>query len=347
MMLVLFFTMASLELPKPKSRTQYTKSMLLSLSYLLYYRRKKTFVWDLFRNDPGVFNEDVCETSLSLLARAITSRPKLRELDSANKTFKRLGLFSAASNGLFQETSPTDAFALHSASRISKKGEEVKLTTAFLQRLLTSVQNNVCMEYDPRYTFTYEKDATLRNLTSAARLKDINLLSVVAIHMQKFKKQQLVAFIQSDSNIAEFWPEAREGQREIAQVVEEVDSDRSDQESKSDGESELSDDSPGHDSDSDDRPDPGSRPDPLPEVEVLGEESKQPPVSPTSNSGFEPRIASVSSKRARNAAATTNAVSEPPNQRPRRACLGRVSGNYTALNWPSSSDDDCGSGRLR
>jgi len=156
-----------------------------------------------------------------------------------------------------------------------------------------------------------------------------------------------VPFIQSDSNIAEFWPEARAGQREIAQEVEEVDSDRSDQESKSDGESELSDDSPGHDSDSDDSPDPGSRPDPLPEVEVLGEESKQPPVSRTSDSGFEPRIASVSSKRARNAAATTNAVSEPPNQRPRRACLGRVSGNYTALNWPSSSDDDCGSGRLR
>ena len=52
------------------------------------------------------------------------------------------------------------------------------------------------------------------------------------IHMQKFKKQQLVPFIQSDSNIAEFWPEARAGQREIAQEVEEVDSDRSDQESK-------------------------------------------------------------------------------------------------------------------
>ena len=70
--------------------------------------------------------------------------------------------------------------------------------------------------------------------------------------MQKFKKQQLVAFIQSDSNIPEFWPEAREGQRELAQEVAEVDSDRSDQESKSDGESELSDGSPGHDSDSDD-----------------------------------------------------------------------------------------------
>ena len=82
---VMLFAMASLELPKPGSRTQYTKCMFLSLSFLLFHRRKKNAIWQLFLSDPGIFNEEICESALSQLARAITSRPNLRVLEAANK----------------------------------------------------------------------------------------------------------------------------------------------------------------------------------------------------------------------------------------------------------------------
>src|SRR3954469_5956192 len=58
---------------------------------------------DIFLRDPTAFNEEVCESSLSHLARAATSRPNLRYYDAANKTYKRLGLFTAAVNTLNQE----------------------------------------------------------------------------------------------------------------------------------------------------------------------------------------------------------------------------------------------------
>src|SRR3954469_8107341 len=70
---------------------------------------------DIFLRDPTAFNEEVCESSLSHLARAATSRPNLRYYDAANKTYKRLG-FTAAVNTLNQEMT-TSRKPLDSLSR--------------------------------------------------------------------------------------------------------------------------------------------------------------------------------------------------------------------------------------
>ena len=49
----------------------------------------------------------------------------------------------------------------------------------------------------------------------------------------------------------------------------------------------------------------------------------------------------VSSKRQRTIATVSGPPSEQPlNERPKRACSGRITGNYACVNWPSSSDEE-------
>jgi len=248
---VLLHAMASLELPKPGSRSQYTKCMILNLSYILYHRRKDSFVWSIFKKDPSVFNEDVCESSLSHLARAITSRPNLRVIASANKMFKRLGLFSSSGAGLYEETTVFDSSALRSSSRVTLESDEVRQTIVFLERLIYSIRNNECVEYDSRYPYIYAKEATQRNLSLQLHFKDINLNHVIVVNMQKFKKQQLVSFIRSNAEVLEFWPEAKQPPMNEGLVLQDMDSGDDSEPAESDAASETEQDSDDNNGDSD------------------------------------------------------------------------------------------------
>ena len=220
--------------------------MILNLSYLLYHRRQDSFV---FKKDPSVFNEDVCESSLSHLARAITSRPNLRVIASANKTFKRLGLFSSSGAGLYEETAVFDSSALRLSSRVTLESDEVRQTVVFLERLLYSIRNNECVEYDSRSPYIYAKEATQRNLSLQLHFKDINLNHVIVVNMQKFKKQQLVSFIRSNAEVLEFWPEAKQPPPNQRLVLQDMDSGDDSEPAESDAASETEQDDNNGDSD--------------------------------------------------------------------------------------------------
>ena len=182
----MLFAMASLELPKPGSRTQYTKCMFLSLSFLLFHRRKKNAIWQLFLSDPGIFNEEICESALSQLARAITSRPNLRVLEAANKTFKRLGLFSATCSGLCNETRLGEPeMNLMPTDMVSMDSPEIRHT--FLERTVFSLGTNTYLEHDPTHSFVYAKDAAWRNLSHQIRFREIDITALLIQNLLKFK----------------------------------------------------------------------------------------------------------------------------------------------------------------
>ena len=94
----LLVVMAQLELPKPGSRSQYTKSMLLNLMILKYHKLKQDCIWRMWKKDPGVFNEDVGETFLSALARSINGRPNKHDIDFVREQYWMVKTYSVVSD---------------------------------------------------------------------------------------------------------------------------------------------------------------------------------------------------------------------------------------------------------
>lgn len=296
----------------------------------------------MFIADPSIFNEEVCETALSQLAHAITRSPNLRILEAANKTYKRLSLFAATCSGLVHETKLHDSdVSLAPMNCVELDSPEVRQTVAFLERMLSALGTNNYIQYDSTRSFVYAKDASFCPPVILPRYYDIDLRGVLLTNLQKFKKQQLVRFIFSDPDISQFWQEFKGAEssaqasvpRPVLAEVGDISDDEqksSDREEEPSGESERSEDDDRSDSDEPDR------------------SSNVPAVSTsqaaTSRSTSEMAVVSSrsSTKRRARREQPVRVESENPN-RPlpnKRACAGRVAGNYVAANWPSTSDDD-------
>jgi hypothetical protein len=315
--------------------------MFLSLSFLLFHRRKQNVVWKMFIADPGIFNEEICESALSQLARAITSKPSLRVLDAANKTYKRLGLFSATCSGLCQETRLNEAeISLVPSDCIALDSPEVRHTLTFLERTMFSIGTNTFLEYDPSHSFVYAKDAVWRALSIQPRFRAIDIGSVLTTNLLKFKKQQLVVFIASDPEVARYWPRSRArapapAQADIQADVqdEEKNGDVSEVEDQNEPPTETDDDAD-DESDDDDDDAPLSRParPPRRNLRIASNTNRD------SGRSFSSHTSSVSSKRSE---PSQPCSSESQGlERPKRACRGRMEGSFAYAMWASTTDED-------
>ena len=336
----MLFAMASLELPKPGSRTQYTKCMFLSLSFLLFHRRKKNAIWQLFLSDPGIFNEEICESALSQLARAITSRPNLRVLEAANKTFKRLGLFSATCSGLCNETRLGEPeMNLMPTDMVSMDSPEIRHTLTFLERTIFSLGTNTYLEYDPTHSFVYAKDAAWRNLSHQIRFREIDITALLIQNLLKFKKQQLVNFIRSDPEVARFWPSALSADGSRAQPAADEPVALYDDEKDEEG-SEVED---NHEpaTESDDSYDEDEEDD-APLVPVVSTPTRTSRISSASSrlsTALQPNPSRPTPLK-RGKQSDPLPANQDRSARPKRACAARREGNFAYALWASLSDDD-------
>jgi hypothetical protein len=296
----------------------------------------------MFIADPGIFNEEVCETALSQLAHSITRSPNLRVLEAANKTYKRLSLFATTCSGLVHETKEHESdVSLAPMNCIDFNGPEVRQTGSFLERMLSALSTNNYLQYDSTRPFVYAKDASLCAPVIIPRYFDIDLRAVLSANLQKFKKQQLVRFIFSDPDVAQYWPEykgaeaaaqASRVQHPVLASAEDSDDEQksSDREDEASGESEQSEDDEQSDGD---EPSSNSAPPISSSRSIASSTSEQTALSR--------RISNK--RRARNQQPVhVHAKADNPNTPlpSKRACAGRVAGNYVAANWPSTSDDD-------
>ena len=196
LMACMLHAVSPLEIPKPGSST---KCMLLSFSYLLYHRRIKSPLWSMFVTDPALFNEDVCESSLSSLARSSAGKPNLRNIDATNKVFKRLQILHTTSTGLQDETTNAELGGpFKSAWSVPSGCAEVRHTITFVERLVHAIETNKCVQYDVKKSFVYAVDATTQVWNVLPRFKEFNFFQLVAENLSKFKKQQLVPYITTD-----------------------------------------------------------------------------------------------------------------------------------------------------
>ena len=91
---LVYYATAALEFTGKRRSLQYTKNMSINLTLLHWHQKKSDCGWRLFEKDPGAFNEEVGESSLSFLARHISSQPsRLNDFSTCNSAFQKLGLF--------------------------------------------------------------------------------------------------------------------------------------------------------------------------------------------------------------------------------------------------------------
>ena len=85
---------AELELPKPGSRSQYTKNMFINLMLIKYHKNKKDVIWTILKQDPCAFNEDVGETSLSCLTRSTNGVPNKSNINYVREVFSMVRYYA-------------------------------------------------------------------------------------------------------------------------------------------------------------------------------------------------------------------------------------------------------------
>jgi hypothetical protein len=131
---------ASLELSPPATRNQYTRCMLPNLRLLHWHKAQNTLTWRMFRQDPGLFNEDVGETALSILAQH-TARMRLTELHQVDKLFQEISLMTAAVDQFSHFKSSNDTQS--SSFLIDLASQDISQTVSFLNRLVTTLKLGV------------------------------------------------------------------------------------------------------------------------------------------------------------------------------------------------------------
>ena len=210
LMHVLLSAMSNLELPRPKSRSQYTRGMLINLVHMTHHKEIDSPVWAMFKSDPCVFNEDVGETALSVLARTAEHIPQKGYLFARCSThFNRVALLATTNESFSTEFvgSPMDG----SPNLIDSDTPEVIQTVAFLRRLMTSAASNSLKRYDPsrsREDNNFETDAVLhlKPVVRMDRFKDMNVEAELTRRFPEFMSQLKVPFLSTEEGMYRLWP---------------------------------------------------------------------------------------------------------------------------------------------
>ena len=203
----LLIVMAQLELPKPGSRSQYTKSMMLNLMTLKYHKLKQDCIWRMFKKDPGVFNEDVGETFLSALARSINGRPNKHDIDYVREQYWMVKTYSVVSDCINRYW----GHELQDSRRgiIRDDDETVFAIGAYFRRLLTQLQRNKAEVYAPDNIETEVAAREGLHYPEADEIVlygDMDVKNELMKRVGAFKKQQVGAFFEKNRAAAQHWP---------------------------------------------------------------------------------------------------------------------------------------------
>ena len=203
----LLVVMAQLELPKPGSRSQYTKSMLINLILLKYHKTKRDCVWLMMKNDPGVFNEDVGETFLSSLARCTNGKPNKHDIDYVQEQYWMIKTYRSVSDSVNRHW----GHDLDETRRGEIKDDDptVVAITAHLRRMLTQIERNKAEVYAPDNMNTEVAAREGLHYPEADEIVLYNEMDVkgeLKKRLGAFKKQQVGAFFKKNAAAAQHWP---------------------------------------------------------------------------------------------------------------------------------------------
>jgi hypothetical protein len=144
----LLSAMVYLEPNNGKGKSQYCKCMLMNLLLLHHHRQQDDCVWRLFRQDPGIFNEEVGETALSLLARDTECQVNKRQtIEQVNMAFQRSGLMPAVVSEVSMALTSSPSSKGEWRHTLDDDSEEVTTTVGFMKTLIARILDGSATQY--------------------------------------------------------------------------------------------------------------------------------------------------------------------------------------------------------
>jgi hypothetical protein len=185
----MLMAMVCLEMDNGSGRSQYCKSMFINLLLLHHHKGMDDCVWQMFRQDPGLFNEDVGETVLSSLARDTECQPNKRsDITQVNRAFQRIGLLPTVVSDFEVNFNIKETVWYRT---LRPDCAEITITVTFMKALIQAIRSNSGTEYAPQvYQVRSEAHAAAISLTSTIRFTAVNPRSILRGKLAAYEKLQ-------------------------------------------------------------------------------------------------------------------------------------------------------------
>jgi hypothetical protein len=185
----------------------YPKMQITHMLIVEYWKKIDHCSYKMMMNNMGIFNEEACEISFSILGRCVLGDSRKDDFEHMNKIYSLLPLFRDIRNDVFDDHgTPTSLSWRH---QLNAEGLEVQTGTVFFNRAIRQILRGTFRSYDG--TAASFKNAVSGSAKSGQYPTEVVHLSKV--DMQEHLKESFDLIESSmDSHFLakcpEIWPEA-------------------------------------------------------------------------------------------------------------------------------------------
>lgn len=177
--------MASLNVP------EYTRCLILHLNVVSHHQQQETGVYDMFKSNPGAFNEESGEMSFSVLARASVSDTQKMKFEHMNKLYKLLHVYREITEELNDDLNGPMVEKKFSTGRyiIDPNSVEVAETVSYFRGVIRDILAQAHTTYDGTLAGYQSKAAANKHQVEFADFRRKQILqpeeALNEIHKQK------------------------------------------------------------------------------------------------------------------------------------------------------------------
>lgn len=186
----------------------YSKKQLMHLLVLQYWNKTGTYAGDMMKHNTGIFNEELGETTFSMLARCTLGDTILNEFEHMNKMYCLLPVLREIKDEVFEDSGLTNSLSWRHTIKVD--GDEVSTSTLFFKSMIKRIKRGTHKVY-AQDTFCY------RNYEGAFRRQEISTLPNVYMNREDLRACVLSLYTKIDYDIHTYflyrysnvWPEAK------------------------------------------------------------------------------------------------------------------------------------------
>ena len=124
----------------------YPKMQIAHMLIVEYWKKIDHCSYKMMMHNMGIFNEEACEISFSILGRAVLGDSRKDDFDHMNKVYALLPIFRELRNDIFDDHgSPTSLSWRH---QIKVEGEEVQTSAVFFQGAIRQIVHGTFRGYN-------------------------------------------------------------------------------------------------------------------------------------------------------------------------------------------------------
>jgi hypothetical protein len=181
--------------------------MYINYLILAYHKRKKTFFWNMLKENIEVLNEEVCEQSFAVLSRCSLGDTTVSKFKHLNTMYSLMHVYRQINKDV------ADDISLHNQKsglqHIKKNSVEIQTVSGYFLNKIVECTKNIFREYSGDKASYKSKHAgylhSIVNYYPVLHWKD-SILDSCEIH-RSYMQQSIESYWLTHFN--DIWPEAR------------------------------------------------------------------------------------------------------------------------------------------